>query len=411
MLPIFGRGACLIRVFRSLLDKNYALFWSSDFLASVGHFIQEVALYWMTYEMTGSALALGILSLCDATPRLILGVLGGVLVDRYNRMRLLIFNQLFSSVPIFIFVALHVAGALEFWHILVLQIVFGTIRSINPAASHSLLRDLVPADELMNAVSLYTMGFNFARVVGPSLGGVFILWIGVTGCFVIYGVALIFSGLGLLLIRLPWTESVNKGEQNLLREAQEGFRYVWHSAAILSSIGAAYILSIFVGTYQRFLPVFAKEVLSVGPEGLGVLMAAPGLGAVVSLFFLATAGEKWKKETLLLVTASLTPVFLILFCLSRSFLLSVGLLAIVGGWQIAFRTISRVTIQMEVPRELLGRVISVFNLDQGMRSIGSVVIGLFATLFGAAFGLVLTSAISLALTSALFYYFLRPTQR
>lgn len=365
----------------------------------------------MAYEMTGSALALGILSLCDATPRLVLGVLGGVLVDRYNRIRLLIFNQFISSVPIFVFVALHLAGVLEFWHILALQVVFGMIRSINPAASHSLLRDLVPADELMNAVSLYTMGFNFARVVGPSLGGVLILWIGVPGCFLVYGVALILSGLELLMIRLPRTDFEKKGEQNLLREAQEGFRYVWHAPVILSSIGAAYILSIFVTTYQRFLPVFAKEVLHVGPGGLGVLMAAPGLGAVVSLLFLAAAGEKWKKETLLLTTATLTPVFLIFFCLSRSFLLSLGILALVGGGQIAFRTISRVTIQMEVPRDLLGRVISVFNLDQGMRSIGSIVIGLFATLFGAALGLALTSALSLALTSALFYHFLGPRRR
>jgi predicted MFS family arabinose efflux permease len=267
---------------------------------------------------------------------------------------------------------------------------------------------LVSADELMNAVSLYTMGFNFARVVGPSLGGVLILWIGVTGCFLIYGVALILSALGLLMIRLPPTDSTRKGEQNLLREAQEGFQYVWHAPAILSSIGAAYILSIFVGTYQRFLPVFAKEVLSVGPRGLGFLMGAPGLGAVVSLLFLAAAGERWKKETLLWITATLTSLFLILFCLSQSFLLSLGLLALVGGGQIAFRTISRVTIQMEVPRDLLGRVISVFNLDQGMRSIGSMVIGLFATLFGAALGLALTSVISLALTSTLFYYFLGP---
>lgn len=361
--------------------------------------------------MTGSALALGILSLCDATPRLVLGILGGVLVDRYNRIRLLILNQFFSSVPIFIFVVLHIAGVLEFWHILGLQIVFGMIRSINPAASHSLLRDLVPADELMNAVSLYTMGFNFARVVGPSIGGVLILWIGVPGCFLIYGVALILSGLELLMIRLPHTDFETMGEQNLLREAQEGFRYVWHAPAILSSIGAAYILSIFVTTYQRFLPVFAKEVLHVGPGGLGVLMAAPGLGAVVSLLFLAAAGEKWKKETLLLTTATLTPVFLILFCLSRSFLLSLGILALVGGGQIAFRTISRVTIQMEVPRDILGRVISVFNLDQGMRSVGSIVIGFFATLFGAALGLALTSAVSLALTSALFYHFLRLRRR
>lgn len=106
---------------------------------------------------------------------------------------------------------------------------------------------------------------------------------------------------------------------------------------------------------------------------------------------------------MLLVTATLTPLFLILFCLSRSFLLSVALLALVGGGQIAFRTISRVIIQIEVPYDLLGRVMSVFVIDQRMRSVGSLVIGTFATLFGAALGLALTSVVSLTFTSALFY--------
>ncbi len=376
----------------------------------MGHFIQEVALYWIAYEISGSALALGILGLCEASPRLVFGVLGGVLVDRYNRRRLLILIQFSSAIPIFIFVALYLTGVLEFWHILVLEIVSGVVRSANPSASQSLLRDLVPVDELLNAVALFTIGFNFARVIGPSVGGILILWIGVGGCFLLYGVSLVLSGLGMFFIRLSQKES-DKREQNLLREVKEGFQYIWHAPVILGSILAAYTLSVFVGTYQRFLPVFAKEVLNVGPKGLGILMAAPGLGAIVSLLFLATAGEKWKKVTLLWVTTTLTPLFLILFCWSRSLFLSVSLLALVGAGQIAFRTISRVIIQIEVPYGLLGRVMSVFVMDQGMRSVGSLVIGIFATLFGAALGLALTSVVSLTFTSILFYRLLGSSRK
>ena len=400
-----GKGNTLIRVFRPLLHRNYALFWFSDLLASVGQFIRETALYWIAYEITGSAIALGILGLCEATPRLVFGLLGGVLADRYDRLRLLILIQFLSSIPIFIFVFLYFGGVLEFWHILALEITSGVIRSVNPSASQSLLHELVPAEELMDAVTLYTIEFNFARIVGPSMGGILILWIGVGGCFLVYGMSLLLSGLEMLFIRLPKRETVER-EQNLLREIQEGFRYIRQAPVILSSIGAAYIISIFVGTYQRFLPVFAKEVLNVGPEGLGVLMAAPGLGAITSLLFLATAGAHWEKETLLRVTTTVTPLFLILFCLSHNFFISVGLLALVGGGQIAFRTISRVIIQIEVPHDLLGRVMSVFVMDQGMRSVGSLVIGIFASLFGAALGLALTSVVSLTLTSTLFYRFL-----
>lgn len=405
-----SEGGALIRAFRSLRHRDYFLFWSCDLLASVGRFVREVALYWIAYEITGSPMALGVLSLCEAAPRLVLGPFGGALVDRYDRRRLLVLIQFASALPVFTFIALYLAGVLEFWHLLALEIVFGAIRSPTPSASQSLLRDLVPSGDLMNAVALYTLGFNVARVLGPSLGGVSILWIGVGGCFLVNGVSLVLSGLGMLFIKVARFEAneASRGERNLLGEIREGIQYSWGAPAILASVAAAYTLSMFVSTYQRFLPVFAKEVLDVGPGGLGLLMAAPGVGAIVAVTFLAAIGEKWKKESLLWVTATVTPLFLVLFCMSRGFFLSVVLLAWVGGGQISFRTVSRLIIQIEVPHSLLGRVMSIFNLDQGMRSIGSLVIGAFASAFGAALGLGLTSLISLAVTIPLFYRLLRP---
>jgi MFS family permease len=368
----------------------------------VGHFVQEVALYWIAYEITGSAMALGILGLCGGAPRLMLGALGGVLVDRYDRKRLLILIEFASALPVLIFLVLYTFRALEFWHLLGLEILFGSIRAVNPSASQSILAELVPREHLMNAVSLYTIGFNFARIVGPSLGGILILWIGVGGCYSVFAASLILAGVGLLLIRLKDERAANP-EQSFSREFKEGFQYVWNSPLILSSIIAAYTFSVLIVTYQRFLPVFAKEVLAVGPEGLGLLMAAPGVGGIASLTFLASVGERWNRANLLWITTTVTPIFLILFCTSPIFWLSVLLLALVGAGQVSFRTISRVIIQIEVPRDLLGRVMSVFNMDQGMRSVGSVVMGAFATIFGASLGIALTAGLSLIVTTTLFY--------
>src|SRR4030095_8084351 len=275
-----------IRIFYSLRYRDYAIFWSMDLLGSIGHFVQEVALYWIAYEITGSAMALGILGLCGALPRLIFGALGGVLVDRYDRKRLLVLIQFFSALPAFIFLALYAFGTLEFWHLLALEILFGSIRAINPSAAQSILSELVPREDLMNAVSLYTVGFNIARIAGPSLGGVLILWIGVAGCCAAFAVTRLPSGVGMLFIH-PNVDQTVKREQNFLLEFKEGFHYVWHAPVILSSIVAAYTFAVFIVTYQSFLPVFAKEVLQVGPEGLGMLMAAPGLGGIASLSFLA----------------------------------------------------------------------------------------------------------------------------
>ncbi|HYA27810.1 MAG TPA: MFS transporter [Acidobacteriota bacterium] len=382
--------------------RDYALFWCTDMLGSVGQFVEEVALYWITYEITGSAMALGVLGLCSALPRLIFGAFSGVLVDRYDRKLLLILVQFSCALPISIFLAIYTFGTLAFWHLLVLEILFGSIRAINPSAAQSILGELVPREDVMNAVSLYTVGFNIARIAGPSLGGLLIILIGVGGCYGAYLVALLLSGTGMLFIRTHKEPSV-KREEDFLREFKEGFHYVWHAPVILSSVIAAYTFAVFIVTYQSFLPVFAKEILQVGPRGLGILMAAPGLGGIASLSFLASVGERWNRATLLWVMTTTTPIFLMLFCASPIFWLSVVLLSLVGAGQVCFRTISRVIIQIEAPRNLMGRVMSVFNLDQGMRSIGSIVLGAAATFFGASLGIALTAAASLIVTTVLFY--------
>lgn len=378
------------------------MFWSTDLLGSIGHFVQEVALFWVTYEITGSAMALGLLGLCSAAPRLLLGAISGVLVDRHDRKLLLVLVQFVSAVPIIIFLAIYAYGTLEFWHLLVLEVLFGSIRAINPSAAQSILAELVPREDLMNAVSLYTVGFNVARIAGPSLGGVLILWIGIGGCYAAFVVTLLLSGAGMLFIRTN-KEPTIKREENFFGEFKEGWHYVWHAPVILSSIAAAYTFAVFLVTYQSFLPVFAKEILQVGPEGLGILMAAPGLGGIASLTFLASVGERWKRAMLLWFMTTMTPICLMLFCASPIYWLSVALLALVGAGQVSFRTISRVIIQIEAPRNLMGRVMSVFNLDQGMRSIGSIVLGASATFFGAPLGLALTAAVSLIVTTVLFY--------
>lgn len=372
----------------------------------MGALIRDVALYWLVYELTGSAISLALLGLCEATPRLILAPFLGVLVDRYDRLRLLILVHFLALIPLSGLVFFHFAGRLEFWHILALETLYSVIKGINPSASQSLIRELVPRDEIMNAVALFSVAFNIARVVGPSVGGILIIWIGAGGCFLVHTGALLISSWGLLLIRLPkrgWGE----GGKNFLREVKEGFRYIAHEPVIFTGIGAAYILAVFVTTYQRFLPIFAKEILEVGPGGFGVLMAAPGIGAILSLTFIASMSDEWKKEVMLWVLVTVPPTFLILFCMSGSFPLSVALLATVGAGQAGYRTMTRIVIQTRVPHGFLGRVISVFQMDQGMRSVGSMVMGTLATFFGVSLGLILSAFVSLTLNSVLYFRLLR----
>lgn len=313
--------------------------------------------------------------------------MGGVIVDRYDRLRLLTAIQFLCCIPVFGLVALYFLDILQFWHMALLETLWATMRSMNPNTGQSILRELVPDAELMSAVSPYSIGFNFARIVGPSIGGVLILWIGVGGCLVFDGVCLVISAIELLGVHVPSSAPANVAG-NLFNEFKEGLDYIRGTPMILASIIAAYVISIFVGTYTRFLAVFAKDVLQVGPEGLGLLVAAPGVGAVASLIVLGALEERSNRTRLLWVSAKATPFLLILFCWSRSLWLSVLLLGLFGGMQIIFRTVSRLVIQVEAPRELLGRVMSVFLMDQGMRSFGAVVMGavFFALRRGAGIG-------------------------
>src|SRR5438309_7342877 len=237
--PPAGSKEFLIHVLQPLRHKNYALFGSSDFIASIGHFVREIALYWLAYEITGSAFALGILGLCEATPRLVLSVVGGVIVDRYDRLRLLTAIQFLCAVPVFAMVLLYFLGVLQFWHMAVLETLLAIIRSMNPTAGQSLLRDLVPEDELMSAVALYSLGFNFARIVGPSIGGVLMIWIGVGGCLIFYGMALLLSGLELLPIRLV-NQHPSTSRSNVIQEVKEGLSFIASAPLVLASTLAAY---------------------------------------------------------------------------------------------------------------------------------------------------------------------------
>lgn len=341
------------------------------------------------------------LSLFEAAPRLILGPFVGVVVDRYDRLKLVIWTQGLCSIPVFGLTILYFLDALQFWEILALEALYTAIRSVTPSASQSLIRDFVPADTLLSAVSVYSLGFNMARVAGPSLGGIFLVWVGAGGCFLIHAVSLLISVV--LMIRVTPPAVVRRGSQNdFLAEFTEGLTYAWRQPFIRSSIGAAWAIGVFIGTYPRFLPVFAKNVLEVGPEGLGYLMAAPGIGAVIALTVFSGWGERWNKERFTVVLALLAPLLLVFFCFSRSFVASALLLGLVGAAHVSFRTFVRLIIQMEVPRELMGRVMAVLLMDNGLRALGSVVIGASVGFLGAAVGLGLTSGIAIGVIGLLF---------
>jgi len=347
------------------------------------------------------------LGFCEAAPRLTLALFAGALTDRYNAVRIFTVMQFLSAVPVCVMVLLYYLGVLQIWHLIVLEVVVSVVKSASPAATQSLIRELAPENHIMNAVSLSSMGFNAARIVGPSLGGLMVVWFGVGGCFLLDALVLIVAGCEMLFIRhVP--RKAEEARQDFMSEIRAGLHYIARAPGILAIIGVAYSGSILVGTYQRFLPVFARDVLAVGPQGLGYMVSAPGIGAVLTLLVLAGRAEKGETTALLWATGILGPAAIVFFCMARNLWLGLLLLGLIGAGQVGFRTLSRVFIQYDVPGELLGRVTSVVAIERGLNSIGSVVLGAFIAAFGAAFGLGLAGALSLALTLAFLRRFFTP---
>ena len=315
--------------------------------------------------------------------------------------------QFLSAVPVCVMVLLYYLGVLEIWHLIVLEVAVSAVKSASPSATQSLIRELAPENHIMNAVSLSSMGFNAARIVGPSLGGLMVVWLGVGGCFLLDALVLVIAGCEMLFIRRP-RQKTAQARQDFMLEIKAGLHYIAHAPTILAILGVAYSGSILVGTYQRFLPVFARDVLDVGPQGLGYMVSAPGIGAILTLLVLAGRAEKGETRVLLWATGILGPLAIVFFCMAPSLWLGLLLLSLIGAGQVGFRTLARVVIQYDVPSELLGRVTSVFAIERGLNSVGSVVLGGFIAAFGAAFGLGLAAALSLALTLAFFYRFFSP---
>jgi MFS family permease len=352
-------------------------------ISSTGDFMQNVAQSWLVWELTRSPLALGIIGLFDTIPRLFFGAVGGAIADRFDRRRVLMITQSVAMVQAVVYWLAVYFQVILFWHICVLAFVLGAVNTINQTARQSLVNSLIPKDDLLNAIGLQSSVFNLSKITGPAAGGVIIALIGVAGCFFLNALSFVALLVNLYLMELPpWEKRAEK--QGIWTDIKEGYSYLRSNRTLFYIVALSYVLALFGAPYNRFLPMFATNILHVGPSGFGLLMSAPGMGATVAALFLASmkslrVGIAWISSCVLGFGIALA-----LFALSHSFILSFLLLTTVGFWHIAARAISNTVIQVETPSNLLGRVLSLFFMDRGLWSMGSVLIGSLASVMGIA---------------------------
>ena len=371
------------RTFSSLRHLDYRYLWTGTMLMSAGQWIQQITLGWLLYDLTGSSVLLGALNGLRALPFLVSSPIAGVAADRMDRRKILINTQFVLLVTALGMGTLVASGLLQVWHLFLFTLITGAAWAFNEPVRQTLVPNLVPKEDLMNAVALHSAGFNLTKVIGPALGGLLIALFGAAGNFFVQGLAYAGVLVTLYVMHVPPTP-VQARQSSVAANLKEGFAYVWSTPIVLALMVADLVPRIFAVPYQALMPVFQKDVLGVGPEGLGMLMAAPGVGAVLSTLLLASIAHSFRRKGLLVLGGLISlGVFLILFSRTTSFPLALVILVAVGGCQIMFMATVNAMVQMTVPDALRGRVMSLYMLDRGLMPAGSLMAGVTAHFIGA----------------------------
>jgi MFS family permease len=385
------------QTFASLRHLDFRYLCSGTLMMSAGQWIQQVTLGWLVYEITGNSVLLGALNGLRALPFLVTGPMAGVAADRTDRKKLMLRTQYVLIATAVLMGALVASGWLQVWHIFVFTLITGIAWTFSEPVRQSLIPSIVPKADLANAIALNSGGFNLMKVMGPALGGVMIAVFGAGGNFFVQALAYMGVLFMIYLMHVPQTSEKARGS-SAMANLKQGFAYVWSTPAVLALMTLAYVPRIFAVPYQTLMPVFQKDVLRVGPEGLGLLMAAPGVGAVLSVLVLASV-NRVKRQGLLLVGSILVlGSFLMLFSQITYFPLALVVLILVGAFQMLFLASTNTMLMLIVPDELRGRVMSLYMLDRGLMPAGALFAGVVAHFIGAPLTVATMGAIVIVLT-------------
>lgn len=393
-----GPSRARLETFSSLRHLDFRYLWTGTVMMSAGQWVQQVTLGWLLYDLTGNSVLLGALNGLRALPFLVTGPMAGVAADRMDRRKLLIATQWVLIATAVLFGLLVLSPFLHVWHLFVFTLITGVAWTITEPVRMSLIPSAVPKDQLANAVALNSGGFNMMKVIGPALGGALIAWFGAAENFFVQAIAYLGVLWMIYKMNVP-PERAEAKKSSALANLKEGFAYVWSTPAVLALMALAYVPRVFAVPYQTLMPVFQKDVLKVGPEGLGLLMAAPGVGAVIAILTMASIGNRVKRQGLFLVGSIVVlATFLILFSQITWFPLALVTLVIVGMFQMFFLASTATMLQMIVPDNLRGRVLSLYMLDRGFMPLGALFAGVSAHLVGAPATVAIMGGIVIGLT-------------
>jgi MFS family permease len=371
--------------FRAMRHRNFRLFFWGQLISVIGVWMQSTALQWLVYRITGSQTSLGLVTFISFLPVLILSLFMGVIVDKFPRRKILLITQSWYMLGAFILAALTWSGLIQYWQILVLSFMLGIGSALDMPARQAFVTEMVDDDknDLLNALSLNSSIFNIARIIGPAIGGLIVAALGEAPTFAINGLSYLAVIAALLLMRIKPPQSSESTESNL-DQMREGFRYLAGEKDILGLVTMVAIYS-FVGFGSLTLvPVFAKDILKIGVTGFGQMLSWQGVGALIGGAILIFFGDQFHKGKLLYFSRVLIGPVILGIALSRTPWISMALMTVMGYSLITQLVITNTMIQIIVPDDLRGRVMSTYTWALGgFYPLGSLLMGFLGDQIGA----------------------------
>jgi len=367
---------------RALRHRNFQLFFSGQLISLTGTWMQSVAQAWLVYSLTKSSLLLGAVGFASQIPVFLLAPLGGTVVDRVNRHRLIIATQTASMILAAILAWLTLTHRVHVSHIFILATLLGVVNAFDIPGRQAFLVDMVGKDHLMNAIALNSSMFNGARVVGPAVAAILVTKIGEGSCFAVNAVSYVAVIIGLLLMNV---RSVHRaGKNSPIEDIIEGFRWANKTKVIRSLLLLIGLVSLVGMPYTVLMPVFADKILHGGARALGILMGATGVGALLGALTLASKTGVKGLGRWVAITCAGFGVSIFLFSFSRMFWLSALLLLPAGYSMMLQMACSNTLIQTMVPDQLRGRVMALYSMMfMGMAPFGALFGGALAQRAGA----------------------------
>jgi MFS family permease len=387
--------------FSSLRHRNYRLLWFGNLVSISGDWMDQVAFSWLVYSMTHSTVALAFVNVCRAGPILVFTLIGGVVADRFERRRLMFTTQTISMVLAFVLAGMLTAGLLAVWMAFAIAVARGVTNSFNQPARQSLISELVPVEDLPNAVGLNSATLNLTRVIGPALGGILIATVGVQGAFYLNGISFIAVLISLAMMRFP-VQKARRAVGGVFAELTAGLKYLRGEAALRTLVILALLPMVLGQPYQTMLTVFAKDVFKSGGLGLGVMQSTAAIGSLMGAMMVASSRNMNRFNRQMLMGLAGFGGFLVVFAVAPSMYFAIPALVAAGFSNQTYQTSNNTLVQINVDEEYRGRVLSTLFLQRGMVPLGTMIAGIATTAVGprVTVGVMAGSLVAIAALSA-----------